>query len=159
MNRWVDWFFCGGVWEVLVMAVNVRCGDVDQVFLMPPSVKEWLPEGHLAFFVVDVVSQLDLGAFYGVYRRDGRGGGVYDPAMMVAVLLYAYCTGERSSRRIQRRLVEDVAYRVLAANQRRRSYDVGEVSVSSSRRYLPIVWSGVGVVCESGFSGCGDDRD
>ena len=84
---------------------------------MPPSVRDWLPEGHLAFFVLDVVAELDLQDFYGAYRGDGRGGSVYDPAMMLAVLVYAYCTGERSSRRMERRLVEDVAYRVLSANQ------------------------------------------
>jgi len=100
------------------MTVNVRAGDVDQLFLMPPSVRDWLPEGHLAFFVGDVVAELDLGGFYRAHRADGRGGAVYDPALMLSVLLYAYCTGERSSRRIERRLVEDVAYRVLAVNQR-----------------------------------------
>lgn len=99
------------------MAVNVRSGDRDQVFLLPPSVRDWLPDDHFAWFVVDVVDELDLTGFYGSYRADGRGGAVYDPAVMLAVLLYAYCTGERSSRRIERRLVEDVAYRVLAANQ------------------------------------------
>jgi transposase len=99
------------------MAVNVRGGDLDQLLLMPPSVRDWLPEQHLAFFVLDVVAELDLRDFYGAYREDGRGGSVYDPALMLAVLVYAYCTGERSSRRIERRLVEDVAYRVLAANQ------------------------------------------
>ena len=85
--------------------------------LMPPSVRDWLPEDHLAFFVLDTVAELDLAAFFAAYRADGRGGSVYDPATMLAVLLYAYCTGERSSRRVERRLVEDVAYRVVAANQ------------------------------------------
>jgi transposase len=99
------------------MALNVRPGDLDQLLLMPPSVRDWLPEDHLAFFVIDVVAELDLAGFYRSYRGDGRGGAVYDPAKMLAVLIYAYCTGERSSRRIERRLVEDVAYRVLAANQ------------------------------------------
>ena len=99
------------------VAVNVRSGDVDQLMLMPPSVRDWLPEDHLAFFVIDTVAELDLREFFSVHRADGRGGSVYDPAMMLAVLLYAYCTGERSSRRIERRLVEDVGYRVLAANQ------------------------------------------
>ena len=97
--------------------MNVRAGDVDQLMMMPPSVREWLPEDHLAFFVLDVVAELDLSAFYLAYRADGKGGSVYDPAMMLSVLLYAYCTGERSSRRIERRLVEDVAVRVAAANQ------------------------------------------
>src|SRR3954452_9202033 len=101
----------------MARGVNVRCGDVDQMLLMPPSVREWLPEGHLAFFVLDVVAELDLDGFYAAHRSDGRGGCVYDPAMMLGVLLYAYCTGERSSRRIERRLVEDVAVRVVAANQ------------------------------------------
>jgi transposase len=99
------------------VAVNVRSGDVDQLLLMPPSVRDWLAEDHLAFFVLDVVAELDLDSFYAAHRADGRGGSVYDPAMMLAVLLYAYCTGERSSRRVERRLVEDVAYRVIAVNQ------------------------------------------
>lgn len=99
------------------MSVNVRAVDREQVFLMPPSIDEWLPDGHLAWFVLDVVAELDLSAFLGEFRADGRGGAVYDPAMMLAVLVYAYCAGERSSRRIERRLVEDVAFRVLAANQ------------------------------------------
>lgn len=100
------------------MAVNVRSADLDQLLLMPPSVRDWLPDGHLAFFVIDVVAELDVAPFLNAYRVDGRGGAVYDPSMMLSVLLYAYCTGERSSRRIERRLIEDVAYRVLAANQR-----------------------------------------
>jgi transposase len=100
------------------MAVNVRGGDREQLYLMPPSVTDWLPEDHLAWFVLDVVAELDLVAFYAEFRVDGRGGAVYDPAMMLGVLVYAYATGERSSRRIERRLVDDVAYRVLAANQR-----------------------------------------
>lgn len=110
----------GETWPVvgeMGVALNVRSGDVDQLMLMPPAIRDWLPEDHLAFFVLDVVEELDLSEFFAAYRADGRGGSVYDPAMMLAVLLYAYCTGERSSRRVERRLVEDVAYRVLAANQ------------------------------------------
>ncbi len=99
------------------VAVNLRSSDVDQLMLMPPSVRDWLPEDHLAFFVLDTVAELDLAEFFAAYRADGRGGSVYDPAMMLAVLLYAYCTGARSSRRVERRLVEDVALRVVAANQ------------------------------------------
>jgi transposase len=98
------------------MAVNVRGRDREQLFLMPPSVTDWLPEDHLVWFVLDVIAELDLSAFYAEFRLDGRGGAVYDPSMMLGVLTYAYCTGERSSRRMERRLVEDVAYRVLAAN-------------------------------------------
>ena len=85
--------------------------------MMPPSVEEWLPDGHLAWFVRDVVAELDLSVFFAEFRQDGRGGAVYDPSLMLAVLVYAYCVGDRSSRRIERRLVEDVAFRVLAANE------------------------------------------
>src|ERR1700689_1011534 len=99
------------------MPINVRGFDRDQQFLMPPSLRDWLPEDHLAWFLADVVDALDLSAFYASYRVDGRGGATYDPALMLAVLLYAYCSGERSSRRIEAHLVDDVAYRVLAANQ------------------------------------------
>ena len=97
--------------------VNVRAVDRDQVFLLPPSLADWLPEDHLAWFVLDVVAELDLSGFYQSLRPDGRGGASYDPPMMLAVLVYAYCVGERSSRRIERRLCEDVAFRVVAANQ------------------------------------------
>src|SRR3954469_8735743 len=82
---------------------------------MPPDVREWLPPGHLAWFVLDSVSAMDLEAFYGVYRRDGRSRPAYEPAMMVALLLYAYARGLRSSRAIERSCIEDVAYRVIAA--------------------------------------------
>ena len=99
------------------MAYNFVAVDREQLMLMPPSVADWLPEDHLAWFVLDVVAELDLTDFLSGYRADGRGGAAYDPAMMLAVLIYAYCTGERSSRRIERRLVEDVAFRVVAANQ------------------------------------------
>src|SRR5215216_2924578 len=85
---------------------------------MPPSLTEWLPEDHLAWFVIDAVDQMDLSGFRAGYRADGWGRAAHDPAMMVAVMLYAYCIGERSSRRIERRCMEDVAFRVLAANQR-----------------------------------------
>ena len=85
---------------------------------MPPDVRDWLPESHLAWFVIDAVAEMNLDGFYGAYRRDGRARPAYDPAMMVAVLLYAYARGIRSSRLIERACEEDVAFRVLAAQQR-----------------------------------------
>jgi transposase len=97
--------------------VNVHVVDRDQAFLMPPSLADWLAEDHLAWFVLDVVAELDLSGFYRSLRPDGRGGASYDPALMVGVLVYAYCVGERSSRRIEQRLSDDVAFRVVAANQ------------------------------------------
>jgi transposase len=100
------------------MAQNFLACDRDQELLLPPSLREWLPEGHLAWFVIDAVAALDLRPFYAVYRDNGQGRAAHDPAMMVALLLYSYALGERSSRRIERRCVEDVATRVICANQR-----------------------------------------
>jgi len=85
--------------------------------LLPPSLREWLPEDHLAWFVLDAVEEIDLSGFYGVYREDGWGRAAFEPAMMVALLLYAYAVGERSSRGIERRCREDVAFRVITANR------------------------------------------
>lgn len=99
------------------MAQNFLPCDRDQELLLPPSLREWLPEDHLAWFVVDAVDELDLSAFFGAYREDGWGRAAFDPQMMVALLLYAYAVGERSSRQIERRCREDVAFRVLTANQ------------------------------------------
>src|ERR687892_138245 len=99
------------------MAQNFLACDREQELLLPPSLRDWLPEGHLAWFVIDAVAQLDLSAFYAAYRADGHGRAAHDPAMMVALLLYCYALGERSSRRIERRCAEDVATRVICANQ------------------------------------------
>ena len=84
---------------------------------MPPSMRDWLSEGHLGWFIVDAVGQMDVREFYAAYRSDGWGAAAYDPGMMVAILLYAYCLGLRSSRRIARALEEDAGFRVVAANQ------------------------------------------
>lgn len=99
------------------MAFNLLLCDREQGYLMPPSLREWLGEGHLAWFIIDAVDQMELSEFYAAYRNDGWGAAAYDPRMMVAVLLYAYCQGIRSSRRIARALEEDVGFRVVAANQ------------------------------------------
>jgi transposase len=91
--------------------------DRDRVLLLSPSLREWLPAGHLAWFVIDAVERLDLTMFYGAYRLDGQGRAAHEPSMMVALLLYSYAVGERSSRRIERPCVEDVATRVICANR------------------------------------------
>ena len=98
------------------MAQRFIAADREQTFLMPPSLREWLPAGHLAWFVIDAVEEMDLATFYGAYRADGHGRPAHDPAVMVALVLYAYSVGERSSRQIERRCVEDIAFRVIAAN-------------------------------------------
>src|SRR3974390_3749740 len=97
------------------MAYHFVAGDRDQLLLMPPSLAEWLPADHLAWFVLDVVGEVDLDAFVAAYRADGRGGAAYDPAMMVALLVYAYCVGERSSRVIERRCSEAGGFRGIPA--------------------------------------------
>lgn len=85
---------------------------------MPPDPRDWLPEDHMAWFVLASVEQMDLSAFFAAYRRDGWGRAAFEPSMMVSLLLYAYARGERSSRGIERKCVEDVAYRVIAAHQK-----------------------------------------
>ena len=97
------------------MSTTFRPYAPDQSLLLPPDVREWLPEGHLAHHISDLVDDLDLTAFYAPYEGDGRRNAPYEPRMMVKVLLYAYATGVFSSRRVARRLEEDVACRVLAA--------------------------------------------
>jgi transposase len=102
---------------MLGMAQRFLGCDRDQSFLMPPSLDEWLPEDHFARFVIAMVEEMDLAAFYADYRVDGHGRPAHDPAMMVALLVYAYSRGQRSSRVIERECVEDVAFRLIAANR------------------------------------------
>ncbi len=100
------------------MAYNFKECNRDQIFLLPPNVREWLPEGDLALFIIDAVAQMDLKAFYRKYRPDGRGQTAYEPSMMLTLLLYAYCVGIRSSRQIERLCERDIGFKVIAANQR-----------------------------------------
>jgi transposase len=93
----------------------IEC-DREQAFLMPPSLRGWVPEDHLVWTILEGVEEMDLSDFYADYRADGHGRPAYDPKMMVALLLYAYARGNRSSRGIERECEEDVAYRVICAN-------------------------------------------
>jgi transposase len=88
----------------------------EQGFLLPPDVREWLPADHLAWFVIDAVAEMDLDAFYGAYRADGHGRAAYEPSLIVALVLYAFATGVRSSRAIECHCRQDVAYRVITGN-------------------------------------------
>jgi transposase len=97
------------------MAKTFRTYVPEQNLLLPPSLRDWLPDNHLAYFVSDVVDQLDLSAIECVYEEEDRGQPPYHPRMMTKILVYGYCVGVFSSRRIQKRLVEDVPFRVLAA--------------------------------------------
>lgn len=98
------------------MAKTYRSYLPEQDLLLPPSLRDWLPEDHLAYFVSDLIDQLDLSAITGGYEDDERGYPPYHPVMLTKVLVYAYCVGVFSSRKIARRLIEDVAFRVLAAD-------------------------------------------
>jgi len=100
------------------MRQNFLCSQRDQPLLMPVDMREWLPEDDLAFIVLDAVATLDLGAFRRRYRADGHGRAAFDPEMMVALLLYGYCQGERSSRVIEQRCGRDVGYRVITGGLR-----------------------------------------
>ena len=90
--------------------------EPEQQLLLPAALQEWLPEDHLAYFISDVVEQLDLAEITERYEQESRGGPPYHPRMMVKVLLYGYCVGVASSRRMAQRLHEDIAFRVLASN-------------------------------------------
>ena len=98
------------------MPTRFRSYQPDQALLLPPSLRDWLPEGHIANHVSDLVDGLDLSVFYERYEGDGRRKSPYEPRMMVKLLLYGYATGVFSSRKIARKLEEDVAFRVLAAD-------------------------------------------
>ena len=116
------------------MSQNFLPCDRDQQMLLPADMREWLVEDHLAWFVLDAVDEIDLTPFLTDYRDDGWGRAAHDPQMMVALLLYAYATGERSSRRIERKLNEDIAFRVIAANQRPDHATIARLRTSRTRR-------------------------
>jgi transposase len=138
------------------MAPNfIECGR-EQAFLMPPSLRDWVPGEHLVWTMLEAVEEMELSDFYADYRDDGHGRPAYDPKMMVALLLYAYAKGNRSSRRIERECQEDVAYRVICANRvpdhstiaefrRRHETALAELfnSVLSLCRNAGVVWVGV----------------
>lgn len=100
------------------MSKNFRPYQIDELYILPPDIREWLPPGHLALFVSDVVDGFDLGAILSVYGK-GNGSGMppYHPAMIVKLLIYGYCIGKTSSRKIERATYDEVPFRVLAANQ------------------------------------------
>ena len=98
------------------MAYNYTDCDRDQLFLLPPSIREWLPEGHFVWFLLDAIKHMDLSPFHAAHREDGKGQKAHHPELMLSVLLYGYCHGERSSRKLEQLCRESVPYRVLAAN-------------------------------------------
>ncbi len=99
------------------MPQNFLSCDRDQALLLSSDLRDWLDEDHLAWFVIEAIDELDLEPFYASYRADGHGASAHDPKMMLTLLTYAYAVGERSSRGIERRCREDVAFRVICAKQ------------------------------------------
>jgi transposase len=98
------------------MAQNFIESRREQGFLLPPDVRDWLGADRLAWFVIDAVEQMDLSGFYAAYRADGHGRAAYEPSLMVGVILFAFATGVRSSRAIERHCREHVAFRVITGN-------------------------------------------
>ena len=123
----------------------------EQAFLMPPSLRDWVPEAHMVWTVLEAVEQMDLDAFYGDYRADGRGRPAYDPKMMVALLPYAYAKGNRSSRGVERACLEDVAYRVVCANHAPDHSTVAEFRVRHERALADLFVSVLSLCEEAGL--------
>ena len=133
------------------MPQNFLACDREQELLLPPSLREWLPEEHLAWFVLDAVAEMDSTAFYASYRDDGWGRAAHDPAMMVALIVYAYAIGERSSRRIERRCREDVAFRVITANQAPDHATIARFRVRHERALSELFGQVLGLCAEAGL--------
>ena len=100
------------------MAYNFLPCNRNQAYLMPPNMADWLEKDHLAWFVLEALEQIDLKPFFEKYRTDGIGNTAFNPSMMVGLLLYSYCVGQRSSRQIEKLCQSDIAYRVITANQK-----------------------------------------
>src|SRR4051795_2177056 len=133
------------------MPQNFLACDREQELLLPPSLREWLPEDHLAWFVIDAVAELDLAAFFAAYRADGHGRAAHDPAMMVALIVYAYAIGERSSRRIERRCREDVAFRVITANQAPDHATIARFRIRHERALSELLGEVLGLCADAGL--------
>jgi transposase len=137
------------------MPENFIAVDREQVLLLPPDLRDWLPQDHLAWFVLAAVDELDLSGFVAAYRRDGHGRAAFDPAMMVALLLFAYAKGQRSSRVIERECVENVAYRVIAANQRLDHTTIARFRKRHERAISELFVQVLGLCAEAGLVNVG----
>ena len=129
--------------------------DPNQQLLLPAALQEWLPEDHLAHFISDVVDQLDLSDITARYEQERRGGPPYHPRMMVKVLLYGYCAGVASSRRIAQRLHEDIAFRVLAANNTPDFRTISDFRKDNLAAFVRLVPAGAGAVPAGGIGEAG----
>jgi transposase len=133
------------------MAQNFLSSDRDQPLLLPPDLREWLPEDHLAWFVIEAIDELDLEPFYASYRADGHGAAAHEPKMMVTLLAYAYCVGERFSRGIERRCREDVAFRVITATQAPDHATIARFRVRHQEALADLFGGVLGLCAEAGL--------
>jgi transposase len=144
-----------GVVQALVMARGYKPVDRHQLFLLPPDVREWLAEDHLAFFVLEVVGRVDTAALHEAHPLGGVGRQAYDPEMLLAMLLYAYCTGVRSSRRIEQLCQVDVAFRVIAANHRPDHSTIARFRSANAKAVTGLFTDVLRLCAEAGLVGLG----
>jgi transposase len=133
------------------MGQNFLTCDRDQPLLLPPDLHDWLEEDHLAWFVIEAIEELDLEDFYASYRSDGHGRAAHDPKMMLTLITYAYAVGERSSRGIERRCREDVAFRVICANQVPDHATIARFRVRHEQALADIFGQVLGLCAEAGL--------
>jgi transposase len=133
------------------MPQNFVVCDREQSFLLPPSLLEWVREDHLVWTILGAVDELDVSAIYRVYRRDGHGRPAYEPRMMVALLVYAYAKGVRSSREIERRCREDVAFMVIAALAAPDHSTIAEFRRRHERALAELFTGGLGLCRRAGL--------
>jgi transposase len=133
------------------MGQNFLTCDRDQPLLLPPDLHDWLEEDHLAWFVIEAIEEFDLDAFYASYRADGHGRAAHEPKMMLTLLTYAYAVGERSSRGIERRCREDVAFRVICANQVPDHATIARFRVRHEQALSDIFGQVLGLCAEAGL--------
>lgn len=137
------------------MPQNFMPCDREQSMLLPPDLRDWLPDGHLAWFVLEVVEELDQRAFLADYRQDGWGRAAFDPSMMLALVLYAYAIGERTARAIERRCHEDIAFRVIAVNQVPDHATIARVRVRHERSLGDLFGQVLGLCAQAGLVSVG----
>src|SRR2546430_6882599 len=123
----------------------------EQPLLLPPDLHDWLEEDHLAWFVIEAIEELDVDAFYASYRSDGHGRAAHEPKMMLTLLTYAYAVGERSSRGFERHCREDVAFRVICANQVPDHATIARFRVRHERALSDIFGQVLGLGAEAGL--------
>src|ERR671925_441059 len=140
------------------MAQNFLTCDRDQPLLLPPDLHDWLDEDHLAWFVIEAIEELDLDAFYASYRADGHGAAAHDPKMMLTLLTYAYCVGEPRSRQIEHRCREDVAFRVICANQVPDHTTISRFRQRHEQALADIFGQVLGLCAEAGLLDAADDE-